>query len=168
MANSRIIERLGLPAAALTFAATAQATQAVASTLVGTAAKSNIIDAQARGDHRMLVRAGLIPVATTATGNATVAIYHGTATNAMSAASKGTGTTPMQATAAIGTAGGIVELELAGADLIGKNRYLQAVVIPGGSLAAAVAVTIDVEPRHLTPTSDNVSSLATPVVVADL
>lgn len=168
MPYGRMIERLGLHMAALQNIATAQASQAVSSLGVATKAASNIVDSWTLGDRRFLVRAAFVPIASTGTGPATVAIFHGSATNAMSAASVGTGTTPMQMTGSIGTAGGILELELQGSDLIGKNRYLQAQVIPGGALAGAVALTVDTEARVLPPTAANVSLLATPVVVADL
>lgn len=168
MPYARMTERLGLHGSALQIAATAQASQAVLSGVVATVATSNIIDTQTLGDRRYLVRANLVPLNTAATGNATVAIYHGTATGAMSAASVGTGTTPMQATAAVGTAGKIIDIELNGPDLAAKNRYLQAVVTPGGSLVAAIALNIITEGRFLPATAANVAALATPVVVADL
>jgi hypothetical protein len=168
MPYGRMGERLGLHAAALQNVATAQASQAVLSGVVATVATSNIIDSWALGERRMLVRANFTPLNTAATGNATVAIFHGTGTGAMSAASVGTGTTPMQATVAVGSVGKILDLELQGGDLVGKNRYLQAIVTPGGSLVAAVALNVITEPRILPPTGANVAQLATPVVVADL
>lgn len=168
MPYGRMEERLGLHAAALQHIATAQASVAVLSGVVATAATSNIIDSWTMGDRRHLVRANFVPLNSAATGAATVAIYHGTATGAMSAASVGTGTTPMQATVSVPSTGKILDIELQGSDLIGKNRYLQAVVIPGGSLIAAVALNVITESRYLPPTAANVSALATPVIVADL
>jgi len=161
-------ERLGLHAAALQNIATAQASQAVLSGVVATQATSNIIDSWTMGDRRWLVRANFVPLNSAATGNATVAIYHGTATGSMSAASVGTGTVAMQITGAIPSTGKILDIELQGSDLVGKNRYLQAVVIPGGSLVAAVALNVITEARYLPPTAANVAALATPVIVADL
>lgn len=170
MPYARITERLGLQAGALANVATAAASVAVASTRVATSVGSDIIDTWTTANQRYLVRAALYPLTTAATGAATVAIYHGTATGAMSAASVGTGTTPMQATASVDAGGKIVTVELEGADLVGKNRYLQAIVIPGGSLAAAAAVTIDGEPSYLEPAPPTslVAEAVTPVIVADL
>ena len=95
-------ERLGLPASAIQIAATAQASQAVASGIVATSATSNFIDTYTAAARRYRVRVAGIPLGTAATGAATVAIFHGTATGAMVAASVGTGTTPMRATGNIG------------------------------------------------------------------
>ena len=170
MPQSRMIDRIGLPAAALQLAASAQASQTAASAIVATKATSGYIDTWTSGIRRYLAVANFAVLGTAATGAATVAVYHGTATGAMSAASVGTGTTAMQATANIGSAGGIIELELQGADLVGKNRYLQFQVIPGGSLAAAIALDVFTEARYNSPTGNNLgtATLATPVVVADL
>lgn len=168
MPQSRMIDRLGLPQAALQLVATAQASQTAPSTVVATKADSNIIDTYTVADRRYLALANIVPLATGATGNATVSVLHGTATNAMSAASVGTGTTPMQATGAIGSAGGILALELQGADLVGKNRYLQFRVTPGTNLVAAVALDVIAEARYNSPTTQNTAALATPVVVSDL
>lgn len=170
MPQSRMIDRLGLHAAALQLVATAQASQTAASTLVATKATSGFIDTLTAGDRRYLVRLNAVPLGTAATGPATVAIYHGTATGAMSAASVGTGTVAMQATVNVGSGGVIQDLELKGADLVGKNRYLQAIVTPGGALVAAFAVNIITEGRYNPPTSPNVGTgtYPTPVVVAEL
>lgn len=168
MPNGRMIERLGVHAWAMQALATAQASVAVPSGNVATVANSNIIDSWNLGDRRIAVRANFLPLTTAGTGPATVAIYHGTATGAMSAASVGTGTTPMQATVSIGTGGKSVWLELQGADLVGKNRYLQAVITPGGALVAAAHAEMLIEARNNSPSGANVSALATPVVVADL
>lgn len=171
MPDGRMTERLGLPAVALQLAATAQASQTAASAIVATKATSGFIDTYTAAARRYRVRVAGIPLGTAATGAATVAIFHGTATGAMSAASVGTGTVAMQATGNIGSAGGFLpDLEIRGADLVGKNRYLQAIVTPGGSLVAAFAVTIDTEGRYNANTGANVGTgtLPTPVVVADL
>jgi hypothetical protein len=166
MPYARMTERLGLQAAALTKIATATGTQAVS---YSTQAESNIIDSWVLGNQRYLIRAHFTPDSTAATGSATVAVQHGTATNAMSAASVGTSTTPMQATVAVSSDGAILDMELEGADLVGKNRYLQAVVTPGGSFRGAVALEVITEARVAVPnTAANVSQLASPVVVADL
>jgi len=170
MPNGRMTERLGLPAAALQLVATAQASQTAASTLVATKATSGFVDTYTAAFQRLRARLAAVPLGTAATGNATIAIYHGTATGAMSAASVGTGTTPMQATVAVGSAGIIQDLELRGADLVGKNRYLQAIVTPGSNLVAAFAVTLDTEGRYLSNTAANVGTgtYPAPVIVADL
>jgi len=170
MPDARMTERLGLPAAALALAATAVASQSAASTLVATKVTSNIVDTYTAAARRYLVRLAGIPLGTAATGAATVAILHGTATNAMSAASVGTGTTPMQATVNVGSGGVIQDLELRGADLVGKNRYLQAQIIPGGALVAAFALTVQTEGRYNSNTGANVGTgtYPAPVVVADL
>lgn len=168
MPYGRMTERLGLHGATFQNVATAQASVNVASTGVATKAGSDIVDTYTTNDRRFLVRTNFVPLNSSATGAATVAILHGTATGAMSAASVGTGTTPMQATVSVPSGGKILDLELTGSDLIGKNRYIQAVVTPGGSLVAAVAVNIITEARYLPPTASNVAAYATPVVVADL
>lgn len=168
MPNARMIERLGVHGWAMQAVATAQASVNVPSGNVATVAQSNIIDTWTLGERRIAVRADLLPLTTAGTGNATVAVLHGTATGAMVAASVGTGTVAMQATAAVGTAGKSLWLELNGPDLIGKNRYLQAVVTPGGALVASAHVEMLTETRNLPPTAANVSALATPVIVADL
>lgn len=168
MPNSRMIDRLGVHGWAMQAVATAQASVNVPSGNVATVANSNIIDSWTLGERRIAVRADLLPLTTAGTGNATVAVLHGTATGAMVAASVGTGTTPMQATVAVGTAGKSVWLELQGADLVGKNRYLQATITPGGGLVAAAHLELLAEARYLPSTAANVSALATPVVVADL
>lgn len=168
MPDARMIDRLGVHGWAMQAVATAAASVAVPSGNVATVANSNIIDSWTLGERRIAVRADVLPLTTAGTGNVTVAVYHGTATGAMVAASVGTGTTPMQATAAVGTAGKSVWLELNGPDLIGKNRYLQAVLTPGGVLVAAAHVELLTETRVLPSTAANVSALATPVIVADL
>jgi hypothetical protein len=88
----------------------------------------------------------------------------------MSAASVGTGTTPMQVTANVGSGGLIQDLELRGADLVGKNRYLQLQIIPGGALATAIVATVQTEGRYNSNTGANISTgtYPAPVVVADL
>lgn len=170
MPDARMTERLGLPATALQLVATAQASQTAASAIVATKATSNFIDTYTAAARRYLVRLNAVPLGTAATGNATIAMFHGTATGAMSAASVGTGTTPMQATVAVGSNGAVQDLELRGADLVGKNRYLQAIVTPGGSLVAAFAVNIITEGRYNSNTGANVGTgtYPAPVVVADL
>lgn len=170
MPEARMTERLGLPAKALQLVATAQATQTAASALVATKATSDFIDTYTAAARRYRVRLNAIPLNTNNTGNATIAIWHGSATGAMSAASVGTGTVAMQATVSVPSSGIIQDLELRGADLVGKNRYLQAIVTPGGSLVAAFAVNIDTEGRYNANTGSNVGTgtYPTPVVVADL
>jgi hypothetical protein len=165
-----MVDRLGIHGAALQLAASAQASQTAASAIVATKATSNILDTWTVGDRRYLALANFVPLGTAATGAATVAIYHGTATGSMSAASVGTGTTAMQMTGNIGSAGGIMALELQGSDLVGKNRYLQAIVTPGGSLVAAIALDLITEARFNSPTVNNLGTgtLLTPVVVSDL
>jgi hypothetical protein len=88
----------------------------------------------------------------------------------MSAASVGTGTVAMQATVAVGSNGVVQDLELRGSDLVGKNRYLQAIATPGGSLRAALALNIITEGRYQSNTSANVGTgtYPAPVVVSDL
>lgn len=168
MPYGRMVERLGVHAWAMQAVATAQASVNVPSGNVATVANSNIIDSYTLGDRRITVRADLLPLTTAGTGAATVAILHGTATGAMVAASVGTGTTPMQATVSVPTGGKSVWLELQGSDLVGKNRYLQAVVTPGGALVAAAHVEMLTESRYLPSTAANVAALATPVIVTDL
>lgn len=168
MPMSRLIERLGLHGLAVQAVATAQASVNVPSGNVATKATSNIIDSWTLGERRLIALANIMPLTTAGTGAATVAIYHGSATGSMSAASVGTGTTPMQATVSVPTTGQVAWLELTGSDLIGKNRYLQAQVIPGGALVASVALDLLTEARVNSPSGGNVSALATPVVVADL
>ena len=170
MPAGRLTERLGLPAAALQLVATAQASQTAASGGVATRATSNFIDTYTAAARRYLARLHAIPLESGATGNVTVAVFHGTATGNMSAASVGTGTTPMQATVAVGSNGVIQDLELRGSDLVGKNRYLQAIATPGGSLRAALALTIITEGRYQSNTGANVGTgtYPAPVVVADL
>lgn len=166
MPQSRMTERLGLQAAALANIATATASAAV--TFV-TRATSNIVDSWTLGNQRYLVRAAFNPITTAATGVATVAILHGSATGAMSAASVGTGTVAMQATVSISSVGKIQDLEIQGSDLVGKNRFLQAIVTPGGIFQGSVALEIITEGRVAVPnTAANVSQWATPVVVANL
>src|SRR5262245_14488311 len=108
MPDGRMVERLGLPAAALQLVATAQATQTAASALVATKATSDFIDTYTAAARRYLVRLNAIPLNTNNTGAATIAIFHGTATGNMSAASVGTGTVAMQATVSV-PSGGIVQ-----------------------------------------------------------
>ena len=170
MPAGRMTERLGLPATALQLVATAQASQTAASGGVATRATSNFIDTYTAAARRYLVRLNAVPLESGATGNVTVALFHGTATGNMSAASVGTGTVAMQATVAVGSNGVIQDLELRGADLVGKNRYLQAIVTPGGSLRAALALNIITEGRYQSNTGSNVGTgtYPTPVVVADL
>lgn len=166
MPYSRITERLGLPAAALTNIATATASAAVT---FATRASSNVIDTWSPGLQRILVRAAFTPIGTAATGVATVAVRHGSATNAMSAASVGTGTVAMQATVSIPSTGIIQDIEINGPDLIGKNRYLDAIVTPGGIFQGSVSLQVITEARQAVPnTAANVSQWATPVVVANL
>lgn len=165
-----MIERIGLHAKALQLVATAQASQTAASNGVATKATSDYIDTLTYGDRRYLAVANFVPLGTAQIGNATLAVYHGTATGSMSAASVGTGTVAMQITGAIGSVGTILELELSGSDLVGKNRYLQFQAIPATNLVAAVALDVLTESRYNSPSNNNVgtATLATPVVVADL
>lgn len=168
MPQSRIVDRLGIHMAAQQFLATAVASQTVASTQVATVATSNIIDTWTVGDRRYLANVAIQPLTTAATGAVTVGVYHGTATGSMSAASVGTGTVAMQQTANVASSGSIIQIELQGSDLVGKNRYLQFRVTPGGGLIAQADVQVFTEPRYLSPTNNNVAALATTLIVSDL